>query len=182
MKAPKWGYVVGAILVVLGIVFIINSIAKISANDDLNEHPATTHTIKSTNATSSSSSFNIQQASMAAEQGITSIEGKHSLNWWLKRFGYAGAVFGLLYIFAGAFMIKIKEFSLKLVFMVLSGSLLFGIIQVVILFNQTDQSIVTLLFQSLPGISILLNLGLLAAVGFADKEVYLEKMNAAMED
>ncbi len=188
MKTPTWAYVIGIMMMLFGGCSItgdlqsINSpnmlemqhkmMAGMTGETDTIEMDSIGLDINNTIGNSNSGSSEQQAFKNMAKTMKEMFYVSEFTKKWMVRFGYIGLFFSILYVFAGIFLLVKKTFSIKLAYLALALSILFSVIQAIVLSSDSSGGYISLTSGFSQIFGIIIDIILLVVILVSDKTAY----------
>lgn len=188
MKTPTWAYVIGIMMMLFGGCSITGDLQSINSPNMLEmQHKMMegmtgeadtiemdsiglniNNTIGNSNSGSSEQQVFKNMAKTMKEMFYVSEFTKK----WMVRFGYIGLFFSILYVFAGIFLLVKKTFSIELAYLALALSILFSVIQSIVLSSDSSGGYISLTSGFSQIFGIIIDIILLVVILVSDKTAY----------
>jgi hypothetical protein len=193
MKTPTWGLVTGILMMFFGGCSVMSDVQSINMPSMLemqqNMLKGITDGIKTTNAdsvetekTDSIENHNSRadQALIVDNMGKTMDEMFYMSDFsktWIVRFGYIGIFVSFIYILGGVFLLIRKKFSLELAYAALGLSILFGVIQSIVLSTNSSNGLMSMSTGFSQVFGIMIDIILVIVIVVSDRTAYKEQID-----
>jgi hypothetical protein len=188
MKTPTWATTIGIIMIVLGGCSVMNDIKSIRLPADLEKGMAIMKEERDKSAkedsvvTESRDSLWVAEQKEVEDDSVSFGNHKESLEkfleltpftkTWIVRFGYIGLLASVFYILGGVFLLVRRNFSIKLVYVVLAISMLTSGAQAAVLTSSSATGVISLTTGLAQLVGVIIDIVLLAVIFSSDKEAY----------
>lgn len=188
MKTPNWGLVIGILMILFGGCSVSGDLQSINSPNIFDMQQDMLKGMSDGFNTTVSDSLISTDLDSTQTKRIKSDPGKmveamsNTMNTmfymsdftktWIVRFGYIGVIVSFIYILGGVFLLVRKPFSLKLAYGALGLSILFSIIQSIVLSLDSSSSLLAMTAGYSQMFGVIIDIILIIVIVSSDKTAY----------